>query len=342
MDVKAISQKISKDIMSASGASGPLFNTPMMTPKEMFYVIKGFGRILKSGHRDVAALSYPSVSLAQQMRIAQIFEQVGDVVASNNYDSVLWMPEIWDSATSGAEVFVDTKYNIADAPQRPVFWWYAVPEQYNEVPFLPGDNGESADWWTPEWVLQGIYMWPSDRIVDPELYKKFGGRNGVEDATGLMTIWSKTLTVNNETGYDPDDLAPRIAFYPGLPYGDPIIPGYATMVAASRFLKLPFVATKTEQVLNHNERKEYKRSNTKPPEVTTILLRKPEKKQVESENENHIDFGCHFIVGGLHGFWRKAKVNSKSGNPEFVKPYIKGDTSKPFKAPSTVIHVAKR
>jgi hypothetical protein len=314
----------------------------MTTPKELFYIIKGIGLQLERDSRAIAGFSYPEETPERQIGMAKVLRQVAQVIEYNAYDTVLWMPEIWDAATDGCEAFKDKIYDVALAPQLGVFWWMAISRRHLVSP----NSIRDASWWTPEWELHGMYLWPSDRVMEPELLHRYGGAAGVRDATGVMCFWMKTSPNGDYNNYSDEDLTMRITFNPGLPYGDVIDESFSQIVAAATFLKLPFVSTEKRQVLNHNERKPFKASATVPAEITTILLRKPETqaRHADEDDSEHksINYKHCWVVGGNHGFWRKAKPNSKTGNPEYVRPYLKGNTAMPFKKPSTTIKVATR
>jgi hypothetical protein len=313
----------------------------MTTPKEMFYIIKAYGMMIEQQSMKISELSYPDASHQSHVNFTKILLQLANIIKSNQYESVLWMPEIWQAATAGCDAFIGKRYEVALAPQIGTFWWQAMGLRHLENPFSVDPT--AIKWWTPEWELHGIYQYPSDRIISHELQNKYGGRAGVVDATGSMSFWVKTVEDPNDyKTYSDDEMTFRVAHHPGLPYGDLIDEGYCQYIAAESFLRLPFVSTVKEPVLNHNERKAYKHFVSKPPEVTTILLRKPEqKKRMEGEEVRHIDYKCQFIVSP-NGAWRRAKPNSKTGNPEFVRPYLKGNPDGPFKAPSAVVKVATR
>ncbi len=287
--------------------------------------------ILMRAH-EIVALSYNDDPVLLQ-RIGRVLGQVATTLLSNHHKSVLWHPNIWEAAVAGDAAFVGKPWTREDAPHtdlKPTLWWHAAPRRFDEEPF-----DSPSSWWTPDWECHALYIYPSDRLI-PTMDRH--GMKQTEDATGVFSFWWNSG--HGEKSLDPSDRLPRIVFEPGLIFGQPAAGVFATLMAAEAFLRLPIVRCETADSLNHQERKFYKRNNSEPPEVQTILLRKtkssPEKADADGEHRN---FGCHFLVGA---HWRKPKSNSKTGNPEYVRPYIKGNLEKPFKTGGTRIYVASR
>ena len=311
------------------------YSTEHLTPKETTLVMRSLQLQLSRFLPQIISLSIEDKK--NHDNILFVMKQLISIMNVGAYDTVLWMPEIWASAISGADSFVGQTYLQSDAPILDTFYCHAMPRVFTqeECPFTP-----CPKWWSPQWQLHGMVQWPATR------------KSGV-DATGLATFWYKRPNTQQlrEMATEPkpiEDMLPRIAFEPGLPYGDKIDGIYAQLTAAHRFLKLPFVTVNKECHLNHNERKPYKRANSKPPEVTTILLRRVHQRESHEETTEQREFSCHFLVGGTTGFWRAGKkwtTGPKAGTigpPEYVQPYIKGNLDMPFKPATRKQYVAAR
>ncbi len=250
---------------------------------------------------------------------------------------VLWDLRILQAATKGCEAFEGTLVTEEDVPAGPEYWTFS-----DDITFTDPDAMRVYEL-DQEYTVQGIIVLPAMELL--EATKRYGryvspseydGRHGV--ALCFLLIPKRMPDVERgESGL------PVVRFAGSIWVGDTVPGGFAQWIAARRFMNMPIVEQRRAE-FNHADRKPYKRACRPMPEVLTIHLRRVQRPTGNTEQGGEREFGCHFLVGGTTGFWRKPKrwKDGRVGRPEYVHPYVKGDLTKPFKPPTDTVYVVKR
>lgn len=242
---------------------------------------------------------------------------------------VVWNTELFMAVVNGAEeAFTGLPLEEDDVPLWPEVWvfdeTYSFADAVWDVFQVPEHRRE----------VGALLVFPSRDGHDPNRFC-------------LRLGYFMAVRQSVELPSDSKAFLPMVRFLPmwGIGEEEPIKLGfYRSFLAARRFMQMPITET-VPVPLNHQDRKPYKRAGIEPPEVRVVSLRRRETAhQTAKVDAAHRDYSCHFLVGGLTGFWRKGKTFSdgRQGKPEFVSPYVKGDKAKPFKAPTTTVYKVER
>lgn len=126
-----------------------------------------------------------------------------------------------------------------------------------------------------------------------------------------------------------------------LPFGAKIEAEHeARLYAAYLFLRQPFVSVEEDtKVISRQVRRAMERKNEIVPTLSVVHLRKAESRHAPGSDSGR-EYHCHWMV---HGHWRKQWYRSdKVHRPKYVRPYVKGDTDLPFKAPRPTVYKVER
>lgn len=240
---------------------------------------------------------------------------------------VLWKSELWTIATNGAEAFTDQ---------------IVEPSLVNPIVQL----------WVPDRAL----------FIKPDVCEILGTQGRTELWAVLIIEDQAALAFNKLV------IVPFFVFRMDLVENraamkaDPLmaIPYFRLMttkigeiaefrwqldiLAMLNFLKLSVtevVQVKTDRAERRRAEKAARKRGyeIKHPEIYVVQLRKVYRAALTDENgvaSPEREYGCHWLVGA---HWRNQWYPSTQTNhPKFIAPYIKGDTDKPFKAPSKTIY----
>lgn len=223
---------------------------------------------------------------------------------------IFWNTDIFNTALNGAESFVGERFNAAD-------FWSPTYYTYDKVQTSPNRENECNF---------GMLMLPlahdDCNLIIPI------GLNGViasRDKDGTAVIDSFALEMMGHVQADEliDD---------GNVIGQ-------QLSAAVAFLKMK-VAAKERALLPRPERRRMKRDGRKEPELYTVSLRKTQGKAENAGTGELIERDSHWMVSG---HWRRQWFPSVEKHaPLWIDGYIKGDTTKPFKASKKRVFAAVR
>lgn len=286
-------------------------------------------------------------------------------------DVYLWKNEIWQTAASGAEAaFIGQGVSVeeTDLPLRPEHWTIdrdlLLPEQFLDYYGIPHEFVvHSFTFYTVsdlELVLQetvrshrknGAEHGAAFKIIHDLLWTRLGLHGArPQDALACVALTCGMENVKNEQDVrdraDLSTLMPRLLPVAVVRAGASIdaykISGQVEMVAmytaARRFLNLPCTIATPHQ-FSRPDRRRYERDSKAVPVLRQVLLRKPERKAKDGEEEAHVEFGCHFMV---KSHWRKPNDRMIVKKPIFVSPYVKGNPDLPFRVPTKTIYNVSR
>lgn len=125
----------------------------------------------------------------------------------------------------------------------------------------------------------------------------------------------------------------------------PLEEGDSHILAMHLFLQQEWVGTERHR-FPRSFRRRYEREKKPVPEVKTVVLRRAFRPKTAGPGEDSgREYSCQWIVSG---HWRRQlcksleKVGEYEHRPVYVRPYPKGDPSKPLRAPRPTVYVAKR
>lgn len=113
-----------------------------------------------------------------------------------------------------------------------------------------------------------------------------------------------------------------------------------------RFMEMEFVGQERVVFPRHLRRAAELKRRPPLPEVKTITLRRTFREERPGEGDGEPrEWSCQWIVGA---HWRKqlCKSLTKPGDyeyrPCYVRPYVKGDPTKPLREPKGPVYVVSR
>lgn len=223
---------------------------------------------------------------------------------------IFWNTEIFNTALNGAESFIGERFQASD------FW---SPTYYTYDKVQTSANRENE-------CNFGMLMLPLDHdecdLIIPI------GLNGViskrdKDGTAVIDRFALEMMGHVQANQLID--------------GDNIIG--QQLSAAAAFLKMK-VAAKERALLPRPERRRMKREGKKEPELYTVSLRKTQGKAENAGTGELVERDSHWMVSA---HWRRQWFPSVEKHaPLWIDGYIKGDTTKPFKASKKRVFAAVR
>lgn len=243
---------------------------------------------------------------------------------------VVWTEDRWEAAISGSDAFEDTMLQPGDSYGGPELWLF------EQGPILePPNLGLERSCQVLGMLVVGSRLGASPRgpdgvswftILAPELPPEW---QGTHDVQGLGPL-----------AEDPANWMPRFKGLPGIAYGQPILPYAAPLVAASKFMRLPFIERRVEP-LPRQQGRQYQR---KHPEhstlVQTITLRRTQYEYERKGEAGAVEWNCHWWSGDHWVHPRHERY--RSSEPFYRRGCWKGDPDKPMKPPGERIYRVRK
>jgi hypothetical protein len=238
---------------------------------------------------------------------------------------IIWKDEMWQAAVAGCyDTFNGTKIeNFTNEEDGAKFWLF-------DFCFTPDDGMLGLLDLDRTFLCNNIIL---IRIEDP--YKEF-------DHIVPIFIFTKHPDIGSITPKVWSDVIPRIRIAPPLTAGESINAEIqAELIAAMKFIKLPFVAEELTNPVRYERRQYEKKNNKKAPLIKTVILRKKESNNENKYTEHkNIEWNCQWIVGA---HWRKQYYKSINDHkPVYIDSFVKGPSNKPLKPPTKTIYKVVR
>jgi hypothetical protein len=287
-------------------------------------------------------------------------------------DIVLWDHEIWKAAVRGAESFEGTPVttDLVDSV-TPMFWQFNRPMalQQSISDFdLDGINYDCVGFVILPWVEDLIKVELPDELVNVLGVDPAGKSDDqvlieIKQAGNRQQREAFAKSLETSTRFSKRGISPLVVFMPtSEPNNGPQIRALRPMLegdtigeyallhiimAGVKFLTLKYVATDAVGVANKELKKDrglfkkVRHGKVQVPPIKIINLRRAEKRERTAEDEAKAHhYNCHFLV---ETHWRKQWHPSlKRRIPTRILSYVKGDLSKPFKAPREKVFKAVR
>jgi hypothetical protein len=259
---------------------------------------------------------------------------------------VIWDLNLWMAATAKSrEAFLDSPVKKEDVLVVPQYWTFDRDiidgttnlQEFFQAPCPVVITGIFVLPVGPYWKL--IYKAAKDQIDKMDLGERVLMQARLEKP-GVLLCYVVTPRYAN-SGYGL-----MLRFLPMGLWAGKCPEAYCHYMAAARFMNLKITEMRDE-TLPRTERRRYIKAGQTVPSIQTVLLRQVQSLSPEEGNPDArtANYGCHFLVGGLTGFWRRGKhhQNGDVGNPEYVEPFIKGDRTKPFRVnPNPTVYKVRR
>lgn len=268
--------------------------------------------------------------------------------AITDAELLLWHKEIWVlavGADGAASVFRDVPYRPSDMPSVVQYWGFNRDILVSDVTL--NELGLKGDCITQAWILVPLPSLNSPRSQWPDYLQGLSqneARQILLERESLMPIAVFTRGAEEmKAKYGQDiplnDTLPRLRFFPPVAIDQSLVGPYELLLAGLSFLKEEFVEKRPEPVnLPRATRRRLEADAGALPEIRVIAFRRA-AHDPEDPAGTRGPYDCHFLVGA---HWRRANARMADQRPVFVRSYVKGDTTKPFKPPQQVIKVIKR
>lgn len=308
------------------------------------------------------AFVYLTASSLQQATDLAVWKQCSYDQAANlllvllpaiaDAEMLLWHKEIWRTAvgTNGsAEAFHGSAYRAGDLPARVQYWGFN--RDIVQSPEALAELGLPAGWINQSWVLfplpaRGAFLdTPADqRPAYLRALNETGARQMLLAGPSLLAlaVYNREvagLSAAEALALPADVKVPRLRFFPPMPLGKPCEGGpYDLLLAGLSFLQQEFVEERPQVLADRPTRRRLEAAGASLPAVRTVAFRKAAPSSDDPAGERG-PYDCHFLVGA---HWRKPSARMLEPRPVFVRPYVKGNTDKPFKPPQETVKVVKR
>lgn len=216
--------------------------------------------------------------------------------------SLYWRSDIWDLATRSSNAFMYTDIEITDIPRHSE-WWI-----WDKCDIAIGNEFAASQ--QMDKYVHSMLLTPTDE----------GGIAGMAfilnkaDGDRVSLFLMPTFIARVKTAIDK--------------------PLVASIIAARRFMALPFVTKSGLRIPNKLQRK----AKSKPTiqEVETVILRRIKyERKGNAKTNSDIGWSCQWWVDG---HWRNQWYPSKqTHSPKWIDAYIKGPEDKEFKYPVPVV-----
>jgi len=114
----------------------------------------------------------------------------------------------------------------------------------------------------------------------------------------------------------------------------------ASLGAGLAFLGLDFVGKDPLRFPRQMRRAAEMKRRPPLPDVSTVVLRRPERDDDPDHPSDHPEWSCSWIRSGhwQRHWWPKQKVHK----PTYIAPQLRGDPDKPLRSPKGIVYEVRR